>query len=508
NRQVPEQLDGYGQVRPFAGAFQTLPDMCRYAPRVKAAWPGNSKLLASIEDVFAKIGIKDGMTLSFHHHFRDGDYVLNMVIAAAAKLGLKNLKVASSSIFPVHAPLVDHIKNGVVSQIDCNYMAGPVGNAVAKGLMENPVILRTHGGRARALECGQLRVDVAFIAAPAADDYGNLNGVSGPAACGSLGYAMPDSEYADYVVAVTDNLVPYPLAPISISQTRVDYVVKVDAIGDPKGIVSGTTKITKDPVGLRIAQAAAGVVKAAGFVKEGLAFQTGAGGASLAAAHFLSQMMEEAGVTASFTMGGITGYMVKMLKEGRLKRIIDVQDFDAESIDSIRDNPDHLEVSVSLYANPYNSGCVVNKLDTVFLGATEIDTDFNVNVVTGSNGLIMGGSGGHSDAAAGAKLTIIVANLLRSRLPTVVDKVLTVTTPGETVDVLVTERGIAVNPRRPELKDKLVKAGLNVRTIEDLKAEAEKIAGKASPIRTTNRIVALVEYRDGTVIDVVRQIED
>ncbi|MDR3590565.1 MAG: citrate lyase subunit alpha, partial [Negativicutes bacterium] len=196
NRQVPEQLDGYGQVRPFAGAFQTLPDMCRYAPKVKAAWPGNSKLLASIEDVFAKIGIKDGMTLSFHHHFRDGDYVLNMVLAVAAKLGLKNLKVASSSIFPVHAPLVDHIKNGVVSQIDCNYMGGPVGTAVAKGLMEKPVILRTHGGRARALECGQLRVDVAFIAAPAADDYGNLNGVSGPAACGSLGYAMPDSEYA------------------------------------------------------------------------------------------------------------------------------------------------------------------------------------------------------------------------------------------------------------------------------------------------------------------------
>jgi len=506
NRMLPENVEGYGAVRPFAGAFQTLPDMDRYAPLVKAVWPGESKLIASIEEVFAKIGIKDGMTLSFHHHFRDGDYVLNMVLAVAAKLGLKNLGVASSSIFPVHAPLVDHIKNGVVSQISCTYMAGPVGNAIARGVMTKPAILRTHGGRARALECGQLRVDVAFIAAPAADDYGNLNGVSGPAACGSLGYAMPDSEYADHVVAVTDHLVPYPLAPISIPQTRVDYVVKVDAIGDPKGIVSGTTKITKDPVGLKIAQSAASVVKAAGFVKEGLAFQTGAGGASLAAAHFLAQMMEEAGVTASFTMGGITGYMVKMMNEGRLKRIIDVQDFDAESIDSIRDNPNHLEVSVSLYANPYNSGCVVNKLDTVFLGATEIDTDFNVNVVTGSNGLIMGGSGGHSDAASGAKLTIIVANLLRSRLPTVVDKVLTVTTPGETVDVLVTERGIAVNPRRPELKEKLVNAGLNVRDIHELKADAERIAGKPNPITTTDRIVALVEYRDGTIIDVVRQV--
>ena len=92
---------------------------------------------------------------------------------------------------------------------------------------------------------------------PAADDYGNINGVAGPAACGSLGYAFPDAEYADHVVAVTDNIVEYPLAPISISQTRVDYIVKVASIGDPKGIVSGTTQINKDPVGLKIAENAA-----------------------------------------------------------------------------------------------------------------------------------------------------------------------------------------------------------------------------------------------------------
>ena len=509
NREIPEQIAGYGAVKPFAGAFNSPPDMLRKAPKVKSTWPGQTKLLDSLEEVFSRIPIKDGMTLSFHHHFRNGDFVLNNVMAVAAKLGLKNLKVASSSIFPVHAPLVEHVKNGVVSALDCNYILGPVGDAIARGLMEQPLILRTHGGRARAIECGQLKIDVAFIAAPAADDYGNINGVSGTAACGSLGYAMPDSEYADYVVAVTDNLMPYPIAPISIPQTRVDYVVRVEAIGDPKGIVSGSAQITRDPVGLQIAHNAAKVVKAAGLIKEGMSFQTGAGGASLAAAYFISQMMEETGVTASFAMGGITSYMVKMLNEGRLRRIIDVQDFDLESIQSIKDNPNHLEVSVSFYANPYNSGCVVNKLDTVFLGATEIDTDFNVNVVTGSNGLIMGGSGGHSDASAGAKLTIIVANLLRSRLPIVVDKVLTITTPGETVDVLVTERGIAVNPRRVDLLEKLSAAGLNVRDIHDLKAEAEKLAGgKPGSIKTTDRIVALIEYRDGTVIDVVRQVID
>ena len=100
------------------------------------------------------------------------------------------------------------LKTGVVTGLDTNYMSGPVARAVSGGLCGRPVILRTHGGRARAIECGQLKIDVAFIAAPAADDYGNINGVSGRAACGSLGYAFPDAEYADVVVAVADFGVP------------------------------------------------------------------------------------------------------------------------------------------------------------------------------------------------------------------------------------------------------------------------------------------------------------
>lgn len=507
-RAVPSHVEGYGQAKPFAGAFQAVPDMLRQAPAVKTRKPADSKLVDSLEEVFRRIPVKDGMTLSFHHHFRNGDGVLNMVVATAAKIGIKNLNIAISSVFPVHAPLVEHIKNGVVSGLDTNYMSGPVADAISRGVLSRPVVMRTHGGRARAIECGQLKIDVAFIAAPAADDYGNLNGIQGPAACGSLGYAIPDAEYAEHVVAVTDYLCEYPLSPASISQTRVDYVVKVDAIGDPKGIVSGSTKVTKDPVGLKIAQMAANVVKASGLIKEGLSFQTGAGGASLATAHFIGKMMEQKGVTASFAMGGITSYMVDMLNRGLLRKITDVQDFDLEAVHSIGTNPNHIEVSAGEYANPFNAGCIVNKLDTVFLGATEIDTDFNVNVTTGSNGLIMGGSGGHSDAAAGAKLTLIVANLLRGRLPTVVDKVLTVTTPGESVDVLVTERGIAVNPRRQDLLEKMIAAGLPVRDIHDLKQEAEKIAGVPGKIRTSDRVVAIVEYRDGTIIDVVRQVVD
>lgn len=489
----------------FQGAFCLQPEIRRYAPLVKRNLPSDNKLLASIEDAFKTLKITSGMTLSFHHHLRNGDYVLNMVLAVAAKLQLKDLKIAVSSIFPSHKPLIEHIKNGVVTELDTNYISGPVAEAVSQGILAKPITMRTHGGRARAIECGQLKIDVAFIAAPAADCYGNLNGVYGKSACGSLGYAMPDAQYAEKVVAITDNLMPYPLYPVSIAQDRVDYVLVVESIGDAAGIVSGTTKITKDPVGLIIARNAAQVIKGSGLLKEGFSFQTGAGGASLATAHFVKQIMQKEQIKGSFMLGGITNYMVEMLEEGYFQAIMDVQGFEHGAIRSLLENPNHLEISAGVYASPFNSGAAVNKLDAVILGATEIDTGFNVNVTTGSDGKLMGGSGGHSDAAAGAKTTIIVANLLRGRLPIIIDKVTTRTTPGETVDVLVTERGIAVNPKRKDLQEQLKTAGIKIFAIEELKQIAENIAGKPAVYKPAGKVIAQVEYRDGTIIDQVYQ---
>jgi citrate lyase subunit alpha / citrate CoA-transferase len=505
-REIPDYIAGYGKVVPFSGVLSTpRPAMRRYAPRVKLARPEESKLVSSLDEVFGCIPIQDGMTLSFHHHFRNGDRLVNAVLATAARRGIKNLNVALSAVFPVHAPLVDQVRAGVVRALDTNYMSGPVAHAVSAGLFDRPVVLRTHGGRARAIECGQLMIDVAFVAASAADNYGNLNGVNGPAACGSLGYAFPDAEYAAVVVAVTDHLVDYPLAPYSIPQTRVDYVVRMDRVGDPAGIVSGTTRMTNDPAQLKIAETAAEVIQAAGLLKDGFSLQTGAGGASLAAALFIRRMMERAGVTGSFILGGITGYMVEMLEQGLFRTIMDVQGFDLEAVRSLATNPNHIEVGAGFYANPFNAGCAVNRLDCVILGATEIDTDLNVNVVTGSDGVIMGGSGGHSDTAAGAKLTIIVAKLVRGQLPIVVDRVLTATTPGQTIDVLVTDHGVAVNPARRDLANRLTTAGLPVTDIHELKRIAAEIAGTPQQPPAGERIVAVVEYRDGSIIDTVRQ---
>ncbi|MDO0824454.1 citrate lyase subunit alpha [Desulfosporosinus nitroreducens] len=506
-REIPDYIKGYGHVRPFQGAFSDVGVKTRTAVRLTSVIPNDQKVLPTLEDALDKLNINDGMTISFHHHLRNGDYVLNKVMERLAARGVKDLTVAASSIFPIHAPLVEHIESGVVTGLVANYISGPVAEAVSKGKLKKPAIMQTHGGRARAIESGELHIDVAFLAAPTADTYGNVNGVYGDAACGSLGYAVADAEYADKTIAITDHLVPYPAYPIEISQVFIDYIVKIDSIGDPKGIVSGTTRITKDPVALIIAKRATEVINASGLVREGMSFQTGAGGTSLAVAAELKKIMQHEGVVGSFASGGITGYLVEMLEEGLFRSLFDVQCFDLKAIESYRDNPTHQFMSASMYGNPHTKGAVVNNLDIMILGATEIDTDFNVNVTTGSNGVIMGGSGGHSDTAAGSKLAIVVTNLMKARLPIIKDKVITVTTPGESIDVVVTERGIAVNPQRGDLLEKLKMTNLPLMTIEELKLLAEKITGVPKGVETSEKIVAVIEYRDGSVIDVVRKVD-
>jgi citrate lyase subunit alpha/citrate CoA-transferase len=197
-----------------------------------------------------------------------------------------------------------------------------------------------------------------------------------------------------------------------------------------------------------------------------------------------------------------------MLEEGLFNSILDVQCFDLKAVDSYRENSKHQAMSASMYANPHNKGAVVNNLDIMILGATEIDLDFNVNVTTGSSGVIMGGSGGHSDTAAGSKLAVVVTNLVKARLPIIKDRVTTVTTPGESIDVIVTERGIAVNPKRTDLIESLKFTNLPIVTVEELKQLAEKMTGIPKPIELSEDIVAVVEYRDGTVIDVVRKVQE
>jgi citrate lyase subunit alpha / citrate CoA-transferase len=107
-----------------------------------------------------------------------------------------------------------------------------------------------------------------------------------------LGFALADSIYADHVIVVTDNLVPFRCVPWHIQGNNVDYVVEVDSIGDPSKIVSGTTQVTRSPDRLRIAELVAAFLRDAGIMRNGFSFQAGAGGIALAFVSYLKRMMK------------------------------------------------------------------------------------------------------------------------------------------------------------------------------------------------------------------------
>ena len=508
-REIPDELlEKYGK-EPFMGNDYRDNKLFKKASVNSHGMldPMRNKMVSSIKEALEKCGAHDGMVFSFHHHFRDGDYIVNMVMQTAADMGLKDLTVCASSLGAAHWVVADLIEKGIVTDIQTSGIRDRIGEAVSYGKLKTPAIIRSHGGRVRAIEEGDVHIDIAFIGAPTADEYGNLRGIGGKSNCGVLSYSVVDAKYADYTVAITDTLVSFPNFPPSISMTDVDFVCVVDEIGNPDKIASNVIRMTQDMRELKMAENCAKVMAATPYFKDGFSFQTGGGGASLAVTRFLEPLMSERDIKMSFAIGGITKPMCELLEKGFIRTIVDAQCFDKTAIESISSNPKHYEITTSEYADPLNKGAFVNKLDFVILGALEIDTDFNVNVTTGSDGVLRGTPGGHPDTAAGSKCSIIVAPLIRGRIPTVVESVVNITTPGEAVDVLVTDYGIAVNPLRQDLIKYLCQAGLPLVTIQELLDTAISIVGKPDPIVFEPEIVGIIESRDGTIMDVVRKIK-
>lgn len=506
-RMVPEQINGR-TIAPFPGIGKHRPSGHKAGPPIPSGGDYTAaKLLASIDAALDKVALKDGMTVSFHHHLRNGDRLVNLVVQKLADRGLKGITLAPSALFPVHEPLLDHIKSGVVANIEGS-MNGPIGRLCTTGGFQKTGVLRSHGGRYRAIQDGDLHVDLAFIAAPSADAHGNANGVNGPSAFGSIGFALADSLYADQVVVVTDNLVDFPCHPWAIQGGNVDHVVTLDSLGDTEKIVSGTTRITEDPERLKIARWAAELVRDAGLIDEPeFSFQAGAGGMSLAFVKDIGEFMREKGVSASFARGGSTQLLVDLLDEGLVKFILDGQCFDKAGIRSLAENPRHIDTNPFTSYCYHTKGCFAPKVKVSVLGATEIDLNFNVNVNTHSDGWLLHGIGGFQDTTD-AYLTVITAPLVRKVHPIVVEDVMTVTAPGEAIDALVTDCGIAINPRRQDLLDRLQGSSLPLVTMEELYDKATELIGgnRAPRPETTDRVVAAIEWRDGTLIDVVRQL--
>jgi citrate lyase subunit alpha/citrate CoA-transferase len=505
-REIPETIGG-AAVRPFQGAFATRRTGSKASRPQKGIGRDEDKRLGSLEEALDAVGLTDGMTISFHHSFREGDAVVNQVLEACAARGVRDLRLFATALFPVHEPVVGHIASGVVRRIEGS-MNGPVGGFISQGgRLGSPAVLRSHGGRWRAVEAGDVHIDVAFIAAPQADAYGNATGIRGRTPCGPIAFAAVDAQYADKTIVLTNDLAPYPVHPFEIQQGWVDHVVEVDSIGDPGSIASGTLQITRSPTRLRIARLAADVVVASPYFRDGFSFQGGAGGVSLATSAYLGDEMERAGIIGSFAMGGGTRFLVDLLRRGLVRTILDGQAFDIEAIESLREDAEHVIIDPGFYANHDSRGSATYRLDAAFLGATEVDLAFHVNVNTHSDGLLLHGIGGHQDVAAGAAMTIITVPALRGRLPVIVDEVTTVTTPGEVIDVVVTDRGIAVNPAREDLLERFRAAGLPLRRLEEIQADAARLVQPVGRPVFGDEIIAAIEWRDGTVIDVVRKVE-
>ena len=283
-REIPEEVLKATGKEPFKGVYAyDNYEYTKAAPKARTMMdPKRSKLVENIHDVLVKCGIKDGMTISFHHHFREGDYVVNMVMEEIHNMGIKGITICASSLGKANDPIVPYIEDGTIVGIQSSGVRGKIGEAISTGKLQDLAIMRSHGGRVRAIESGEVRIDIAFIGAPTCDEYGNMRANGGKSDCGVLSYAMVDAQYADKVVAITDCLVPFPNIPASISMINVDYVCVVDEIGNPAKIATGAAKPTTDVRKIMMADYCTQFVINTPYFKNGFSYQTGVGGASIA----------------------------------------------------------------------------------------------------------------------------------------------------------------------------------------------------------------------------------
>ena len=506
-RRIPAEINGKKQI-PFMGVNKYKPEGKIYSRKIPSNvdYPldGNKKVI-NLKEALIKSGLKDGMVISTHHHFRNGDLIANQIFDIAKELGVKDLIWFPSASFPCHEHLIQYLEDGTIHHIEGS-MNGPLGKYTSEGKMRGTAVLRSHGGRYQAVQDGEIEIDIAVIGAACADTFGNANGLVGPSASGLLGFALADSEYADKVIVVTDNMVEFPCLPWQIQGNRVDFTVEVEKVGIPERIVSGTTQITKSPDRLYLAELTAKFCEQTGIIRDGFSFQTGAGGTSLAVSDYFSQIMRKKEIKARFARGGSNKYLVKMLEEGQIDYILDGQTFDLDGVKSMAKNPNHVWTSPFTSYNFHSKGNFAGMVDVVILGATEVDVNFNANVVTHSDGYLMHGIGGWQNCLF-SKTVILPIPLFRDRIPVIMDEVTTICGPGELIDVIVTERGIAINPLRTDLIEKVKNSGLPIKTIQELKDEAEKICGKPEKPVFSDEVIAAIKWVDGTVIDVVKKVE-
>ena len=183
-RNVPEMVNGRPQV-PFMGVGKYRPINGKATPEIRtsADFPTNGdKRVPDLESALRKCGLRSGSVISSHHHLRDGDRVALMALEAATKIGVKDLMWFPSASFPSQKSAITLMESGVIDHIEGS-MNGPLGDYCTQGKMRGMGVLRSHGGRWQAIQDGEVHIDIAVIAAPTADPFGNCDGSHGKSAC-------------------------------------------------------------------------------------------------------------------------------------------------------------------------------------------------------------------------------------------------------------------------------------------------------------------------------------
>jgi citrate lyase subunit alpha / citrate CoA-transferase len=512
------------EYKPFKSAFN--PDIRQghfYGRKIGDRMPHRTNKVTALDTVIDLI--HDGDTISYPHYYRTGDMGLKLVVETLRKKGRKNIKIYGNAFFDHVDPwLMDAMRDGIIGGVYGN-LYRKLGDYVVKGGQLPWISIGfSHGDRVRKLQMGEVRIKVAFGPVPIADSYGNANGIMGKEdqLCGPVGLFDADADYADYVCLLAGTVSDVLVMPTPISMEQVDFVVPVDCPGLSSGIGSGTLDINKakaNPFNAQVAENVTRVMKAAGVVKDNFGFQVGSG-AGLIVLDNIRSMLKDMKIQANFAIGGITSLHVDMLEEQTVRHLMHGQLFEPSRkvFDSMLHNPNHHEITTAYYASVANKEAAVNALDLAVLSALEVDLKFNVNTVC-AGGRIIGGIGGGQDVAAGADLTIMFLPLVTGKdgkgFPKVVEKVYTNTTPGEVIDVVVTEEFAAINPRsKSSYKDAIAANAkehkLNLITIEQMHeqsvAAAKKMGVIPPPAPVTDEIVHAIEWRDGTLLDVIHKL--
>ena len=508
---------------PFGSAFNNKIYSSRFIGQTHTRKiPHRHNKVTAFENVMEVI--KDGDTISYPHYYRTGDLGLKMVVDKLRQTGKKDIKIYGNAYFDNVDPwLIDAIHDGIITGLYGNPYR-KLGECITAGdLLPAVSVGFSHGNRVRKLQTGEINIKVAFAPVPIADVYGNANGLLGKPEqlCGPVGLVGADSEYAEYVCLLAGTISETIVMPTPITMGRVDFVIPVDCPGLNSGIGSGTIDMDKargNPFNAMVAENVTKVIKASGVVKNDFGFQVGSGAGLLILENIHNMLLEEK-IRANFAIGGCTMMHVDMLNDGTLYQLMHGQLFQPspDMFESLLNHPRHHEIDVNYYASVASKECAVDMLDLAVLSTLEVDLEFNLNTVC-AGGRIIGGIGGGQDVAAGADLTIIFMPLATGKtgkgFPKVVDKVYTRTTPGEVIDVIVTEEYAVVNPKSPSrckqaIIDRAGEFGVNLVSIEELHQKSIDKAhefGEIPPVaETTDEVVHLIEWRDGTLLDVIRK---